>query len=628
MGRAGVLDYSQVAVGVTAEEIVDLALANVGTAWAGIPASFVWGISNLAGLPFFDLENLTDGPANTFVTDGYDSPHWWDQNTHNDGWRTVWADTHEARVSELITHLQPGDIVRVYDNCNWHETNGPGKDGPNSHSFIVVSTTGGNIEVVDAWTGGAIGRHDFQDIVDEMAENGKFQSAYVSRIIDDFVADHVPPTLQGNGYGDWSGIGGDLAVASAPSASAAWVGGALELSFSYRIDNAGLLGAAASRTGIYLSADATITTADTLLALDDVAALGAGGFSIESGKVTLPGDLAAGTYYIGVVADQPGAIGELSEANNISPAVAVTVEAPFVSDLDVTSKPALKIVWAAAGGSYKLTYDITNHGTVGTTPASHAGIYLSTDSTITADDRLVAIDDVAALASGATSGEGGTFVLPGDVAAGNYYIGVIADHDNAIGETDEANNASKAVAITVVTNGADVVDATIGEKSWHGLGGKDTITGTMDRDALYGDGGRDTLIGKGANDTLIGGNGADQLRGGAGADFFQFNTVDEIGKLAGKRDVIVDWNAAKDYIDLRNIDAREPSAADNAFKFVAAEGSDFSGDKGELRWVTENNSGTSHDRTLVMGDVDGDGKADFILQIKGLHTMQTVDFLL
>jgi hypothetical protein len=164
VGRAGVLDVSQVAVGVTAEEIVDLAIANVGTAWTGIPASFVWGISNLAGLPFYDLEDLTDGPANTFVDVGYDSPDRCAPNTYGDGWKTVWSDTNNAYVCDLLSVLpsgemvlQPGDIVRIYDNSNWHEDEGPDSDGPNSHSFIVVSNDGaGNIEVVDAWGGGSI----------------------------------------------------------------------------------------------------------------------------------------------------------------------------------------------------------------------------------------------------------------------------------------------------------------------------------------------------------------------------------------------------------------------------------------------------------------------------------------
>jgi serralysin len=321
-------------------------------------------------------------------------------------------------------------------------------------------------------------------------------------------------------------------------------------------------------------------------------------------------------------------VGEVNESNNASPAVALNIAAPFSGDLDITSKPALKIVWAAAGGSFNLTYEITNHGPTGTAPASHSGIYLSADRTITTADRLVATDDVAALATGGASAEGGTFVLPADIASGNYYIGVIADYDNAIGETNEGNNTARGVAITVVSDGPDTVVATAEEKSWHGLRGKDTMTGTSGRDALYGDNGRDTLIGRGGADTLIGGNGADVLRGGGGADFFQFNSVKEIGKAEGKRDVIVDWNPLKDYIDLRNIDARVPSAADNKFTFIAAEGDDFSGAKGELRWVRDNNAGTSHDRTLVMGDVDGNGKADFVLEITGLHTMQALDFLL
>src|SRR5690606_19293246 len=159
------------------------------------------------------------------------------------------------------------------------------------------------------------------------------------------------------------------------------------------------------------------------------------------------------------------AINELDEGNNTSPAVAITVSPQVLSDLDITSTPALKIVWAAAGGSYNLTYNVTNHGTTGTTPATHAGLYRSTDNTITTADRLVAVDTVANLGAGASSAEGGTFVLPGDVAAGNYYIGVIADYDKAIAETDETNNASKAVRITVVTDGADTVVATQATKS-------------------------------------------------------------------------------------------------------------------------------------------------------------------
>jgi hypothetical protein len=636
LARAGTLDFSAIKVGVSAQEIVDIALANVGQTWTGSPAGFAWGVSNLAGLPFFDLRDLTDGPANTFqnpdhwdegFTDGspadkYESPHSWDYD-NPDGWIPVWSDTRGADVSDLQAVLKPGDIVRVYDYGNWSEHSEPECNDINSHTFIVVSTAGGTIEVVDTWGDGTVVKHNWADIVADMTEHGKFHSAYVSRVSDD-INDHIPQTLQGCGYGDWSGFGPDLKIASAPGASLTVNGATLELNFSYRVDNAGVLAAAASKTGFYLSADATITTADTLLTTVDVAALAAGGFSNETGKITLPGGIAAGTWYIGVIADQPNAIGELNEANNISAGTAITIGAP---DLTVKAAPALKIVWAGASGPFDLTYTLENLGNLGT-GASKTGIYLSTDSIITTADRLVAVDDVAGLLAGASRTEGGTFTLPGDIAGGNYYIGVIADYDDALGETNETNNASPATRITVFTDNADTIIVPTGLKAWHGLGGNDTLTGTADRDALYGDAGNDTLLGKQGNDTLIGGAGADILKGGSGSDFFQFDSAADIGKSSGNRDIIADWNAAADYIDLRGIDAKSGVSGNNAFSFVATAGTTFSGAKGELRWVQRDNAGTANDKTLVLGDINGDKAADFVLEITGLHTMHAVDFLL
>lgn len=636
MTRAGTLDFTGVKVGVSAQEIVDIALANVGQAWAGSPAGFAWGVTNLAGLPFFDLRNLTDGPANTFQNpdhwdlgfsggspaDKYESPHSWDDD-NIDGWSPVWSDTSGAEVSDLEAVLRPGDIVRVYDYGNWSEHSEPGCDDVNSHTFIVVGTAGGNIEVVDTWGDGTVVKHNWSDIVAEMTDHGKFQSAYVSRVGDD-TSSHIPQTLQGNGYGDWSGIGWNLQVTSAPSAVLTVDGSALKLAFSYRVGNAGSLAVAASHTGIYLSSDATITTADRLLSVDDVAALLAGGSSIETGEITLPGGIAPGTWYVGVIVDYDNAIGELNEADNVSAGTPITIGA---ADLDVTAKPGLKIVWAGAGGPFTLTYALDNLGNVGA-GASHTGIYLSTDSTITAADRLVAVEDVAALAAGASRTQGGTFTLPGDIAGGNYYIGVIADHDNAVSETDEANNPSQATRITIFTDNADKIKVPTGLKAWHALAGDDTLTGTSKRDALYGDGGNDSLLGGKANDTLVGGSGADILHGGAGADFFQFDSAGHIGRTAGHRDIIDDWNPAADYIDLRAIDAKSGVSGNNAFSFVAAAGSAFSGAKGELRWVQKDYAGTAHDKTLVIGDINGDKAADFTLEIKGLHTMHAVDFLL
>lgn len=416
-------------------------------------------------------------------------------------------------------------------------------------------------------------------------------------------------------------LGSDLKVAAdtAPVIST----NGRNLSLDYVVSNVGPSGAPASKTGIYLSTDATIDKSDTLIGIDDVAALAGNTVRSAGGDFVLPAGLKAGKYYVGLIADHDGTIAELNEGNNTAIAGQITLGA----DLDVRATPALGIVWAATGGTFELTYTLENRGNY-VADASQTGIYLSTDSTITTADRLISIEDVAALNAGRSRTEGGTFTMPGNIAGGNYYIGVITDHTNAVSESNETNNGSPGVRITVFSNNADRLTVPTAERAWHGLGGNDTMTGSTGRDALYGDAGNDVLSGRAGKDTLIGGAGADKLTGGADSDFFQFNSTAEIGKSLGNRDIITDWDPAADYIDLRNIDAKTGTAANDAFTFLAIKGTAFSGTKGELRWYQEDNSGTANDRTLIAGDVNGDGTADFVLQLTGLHTMRAVDFLL
>jgi hypothetical protein len=89
--------------------------------------------------------------------------------------------------------------------------------------------------------------------------------------------------------------------------------------------------AAASTSGLYLSTDATITTADTLLTTVTSPGLTANGtagyYDHHSVSLTLPGNLAPGTYYIGGVADYNNAIAESNETNNNHDATQITVTA-------------------------------------------------------------------------------------------------------------------------------------------------------------------------------------------------------------------------------------------------------------------------------------------------------------
>ena len=92
------------------------------------------------------------------------------------------------------------------------------------------------------------------------------------------------------------------------------------------------------------------------------------------------------------------------------------------------------------------------------------------------------------------------------------------------------------------------------------------------------------------------------------------------------RDVITDFHRGEDVIDLFGIDANLRAGGDQAFTFLGR--SQFHGIAGELRAVKLNFAGTSHDKTIVEGDSNGDGRADFQVELKGLIALTKADFIL
>jgi Ca2+-binding RTX toxin-like protein len=161
-----------------------------------------------------------------------------------------------------------------------------------------------------------------------------------------------------------------------------------------------------------------------------------------------------------------------------------------------------------------------------------------------------------------------------------------------------------------------------------GNAAQNSLKGAGGRDKLQGAEGRDTLVGGKGNDKLNGGIGQDILTGGAGKDRFDFDAVSETGKTVSKRDIIKDFLHATDKVDLSTIDANGSAANDGKFKFVASEGAAFTGVRGQLIWDQQNNSGSANDRTIVSGDINGDRKADFSIELTGLKALTAGDFVL
>lgn len=168
----------------------------------------------------------------------------------------------------------------------------------------------------------------------------------------------------------------------------------------------------------------------------------------------------------------------------------------------------------------------------------------------------------------------------------------------------------------------DVLTGDAGANILVGAGGDDILNGGMGNDIIVDDGdGDDRISGGGGDDLMAGGVGRDMLAGGAGADSFVLGWIGDSGPTAATSDVITDFNSVQgDKVHLSYLDADETLADDQAFAFIGTSG--FSNTAGELRF------GSNGGNTVVQGDVDGDGVADFSVMLSGNHTLTADDFIL
>lgn len=225
------------------------------------------------------------------------------------------------------------------------------------------------------------------------------------------------------------------------------------------------------------------------------------------------------------------------------------------------------------------------------------------------------------------SGEGTADRVYSSIA---YTLGANVEQLTLTGSAD-VNGSGNALDNRVVGNsgantlygldGNDVVNGGAGADTLDGGAGGDTLLGGLGDDKLYGRDGDDLLKGDDGNDRLDGGAGRDSFYGGAGADVFTFRDGDFAGLTTTTSDRIYDFSQADgDRIRVTLVDANTTMDGDQAFSFVGS--SAFSGTAGELRYEQINGS------TYVEGDTNGDGVADFMIRLDGLHALVSADFAL
>ncbi len=117
------------------------------------------------------------------------------------------------------------------------------------------------------------------------------------------------------------------------------------------------------------------------------------------------------------------------------------------------------------------------------------------------------------------------------------------------------------------------------------------------------------LFGGDGSDSLFGGAGKDYLVGGNGNDTYYFASTTDSGTTAATRDLIEDFENGFDQISLANIDANSATKGINdAFTYIGTNVT-FTKTTGELRaYWTANGQ-------IIEGDVNGDGRADFSIEL-------------
>jgi PHD/YefM family antitoxin component YafN of YafNO toxin-antitoxin module len=217
---------------------------------------------------------------------------------------------------------------------------------------------------------------------------------------------------------------------------------------------------------------------------------------------------------------------------------------------------------------------------------------------------------------------GPDYELPGDANGDNVYNVVVQAGDGVFTDTQ---TLSVSVAnlrdgnVVTGTTGGDSISATSTNPALRTTGAEDNVSGRDGNDTILGLAGDDWLAGDAGNDVLNGGAGADRMTGGLGKDQFVYNLATE--STPGARDVITDFSHAQnDKISLSGIDANSLVAGNQSFTFIGSAA--FSNVAGQLRFET------SGGVTLVSGDVNGDGVADFQIELSGAIAPMASDFVL
>ncbi len=226
------------------------------------------------------------------------------------------------------------------------------------------------------------------------------------------------------------------------------------LSFKSTLKNAGGISAGSNTARYYLSTNSVISTGDTYLGRAYTSSYTAGQSKAYNSTLRIPESTKPGTYYVGVLTDYSNALKEHNESNNYR-AVKITVTAGN-KDLASYATPYSFDITVDPGQTVKMRAYARNYGTLAS-GSFRIGYYVSTNTTISKSDTLVATYDNGSLASGAQVYRDRYIKIPTNVTKGQkLYLGVCHDILSKVAESSETNNCRYYRTVTVNKNGIDL----------------------------------------------------------------------------------------------------------------------------------------------------------------------------
>jgi trimeric autotransporter adhesin len=208
------------------------------------------------------------------------------------------------------------------------------------------------------------------------------------------------------------------------------------LNLTTRMFNNGTTMTPSSNMGFYLSSNTTIETTDVLLGTYTYPTITASSYSaVYYPTVTLPSNLATGTYYLLFVADYDNKVNETNETNNVNYRQ-ISVIAPTVDFYTYSGSLSGTPI---AGGTINSTVYVYNYGN-STSPSNTLNYYLSTNTTLDGSDVLLASDVINPIPTNTYQSFTKPLTLPNGTTPGTYYIIYVADQTNVVVESSETNN--------------------------------------------------------------------------------------------------------------------------------------------------------------------------------------------